>query len=310
MPGQENAPLTLRRAIGNLLRLAEADLRDAQVLAENDATSNALMLVGSAAAWMGRVLTVSATGRYEAEDNSAPDLPGSGPMAVRLRGIAEESAPQPRLLEDGSLRRAPASKGVCGTIERGRTLLLELCRKLDVDLQSRRPAGRTALRQDEPSEGGSSREVASSKGTRRPDSTASPRERPRDAPPRTPAEQPRRVPGLTSKTFWDLMNRWKVPDDRALGLLGKGRGLTAEGRQPRFKLSPAEADMLLALQNIDASLTALAQEPCRWVATPLPAAPFRRSKPLDWMIRRGLVGVRELSQHLLQATLAASVRLE
>ncbi len=34
-------------------------------------------------------------------------------------------------------------------------------------------------------------------------------------------------PPITTKAFWPLMDRWAIPDDKALQLLGKRRSLTA-----------------------------------------------------------------------------------
>jgi hypothetical protein len=106
------------------------------------------------------------------------------------------------------------------------------------------------------------------------------------------------------------MDRWQVPDEPALALalLGHAGGLTRKGTRPRFKLTPAEAEVLQLMQGIDAGLSRLAQDPARWLRQPLAAAPFRGARPLDWMLRHSGQGTRDLAQHLLQAALRASLK--
>jgi hypothetical protein len=113
---------------------------------------------------------------------------------------------------------------------------------------------------------------------------------------------------LTSSAFWTLLDRWQVPDEPALELLGHAGGLTRKGTRPRFKLAPAEAEALQLLQGIDAGLSRLAQDPARWLRQPLATAPFRGARPLDWMLRHPGQGTRDLAQHLLQAALRASLK--
>lgn len=39
---------------------------------------------------------------------------------------------------------------------------------------------------------------------------------------------------LTSKLFWELIDRWGIADGTALHLLGQASGLTTHGKRPRF----------------------------------------------------------------------------
>ena len=60
---------------------------------------------------------------------------------------------------------------------------------------------------------------------------------------------------LTSARFWALMDRWNVPTDRALNLIGyEGRRLCEQGR-PMFQMSEEQAKVLSCLLEIDLTLT-------------------------------------------------------
>jgi hypothetical protein len=60
---------------------------------------------------------------------------------------------------------------------------------------------------------------------------------------------------LTSARFWALMDRWNVPTDRALSLIGyEGRHLGEQGT-PEFQMSEEQAKVLSCLLEIDLTLT-------------------------------------------------------
>ena len=59
---------------------------------------------------------------------------------------------------------------------------------------------------------------------------------------------------LTSARFWALMDRWNVPTDRALRLIGyEGRQPGEQGR-PEFQMSEEQAKVLSCLLEIDVTL--------------------------------------------------------
>ena len=75
---------------------------------------------------------------------------------------------------------------------------------------------------------------------------------------------------LTSAQFWALMDRWNVPTDRALTLIGyEGRCLREPGR-PKFQMSEEQAKVLSCLLEIDLTLavTGLRGDRCADEATP------------------------------------------
>jgi hypothetical protein len=67
---------------------------------------------------------------------------------------------------------------------------------------------------------------------------------------------PRRRQALTSDTFWSLMQRWKVPNDVALGLIGHDaeRNGPVRDAKPSFALSDQQAEVVSCLLEIDLTL--------------------------------------------------------
>jgi len=104
---------------------------------------------------------------------------------------------------------------------------------------------------------------------------------------------------LTSDTFWSLMNRWKVANDRALSLIGyRHRGDRSE--RPRFMLSDQQAEVLSCLLEIDLTLTVagirvecLHQNNATWsmaARTPLDAlgeCDAMRATAVLWLLNQG-----------------------
>jgi hypothetical protein len=114
--------------------------------------------------------------------------------------------------------------------------------------------------------------------------------------------------GLSSGTFWSLVDHWQLPDLDALQLIGHGGGLTQKGTRPRFKLSDSEAEVVAAMRSLDATLAQLSLDPATWLSTPLRPAPFRGAAPLD-VIRKGrLQGLRDVSRYLTQMSLRLSLQ--
>src|SRR4051812_35439214 len=60
---------------------------------------------------------------------------------------------------------------------------------------------------------------------------------------------------LTSARFWTLMDRWNVPTDRALSLIGYGGRRVCEQVRPMFQMSEEQAKVLSCLLEIDLTLT-------------------------------------------------------
>jgi hypothetical protein len=77
-------------------------------------------------------------------------------------------------------------------------------------------------------------------------------------------EAPPRV--LSSPEFWDLMQRWQIPDATALKLIEFSGKLGASGKRPRFRFTTRQRRITSYLPEIDAALaaagtTGFSQEP-------------------------------------------------
>ena len=99
------------------------------------------------------------------------------------------------------------------------------------------------------------------------------------------------MPGTSSKLFWSLIDRWQVPDEEALALLGHAGGLTGRGTRPRFTLDAAEAHRLANLLAIDRLLTDIGGEPGAWLRRRNAAQPFGRARPIDFMVAGGVPAI-------------------
>src|SRR4051794_22159835 len=102
---------------------------------------------------------------------------------------------------------------------------------------------------------------------------------------------------LSSATFWDLMARWGVPDDKALDLIGYEGGRPR--RKPRFRLSVGQAQRLSAMLEIEVALTTSGLG-ASWLQTRSPR--LRRQTPLQ-RIQAGHARevMRALAMEALQA---------
>jgi hypothetical protein len=66
---------------------------------------------------------------------------------------------------------------------------------------------------------------------------------------------PERQKDLNCDTFWKLMDRWKVPTDRALTLIGRDAEQASETERPSFPLSVEQAKVVSCLLEIELTLT-------------------------------------------------------
>ena len=93
---------------------------------------------------------------------------------------------------------------------------------------------------------------------------------------------PQRQKDLNCETFWKLMDRWEVPTNRALALIGHDAEPVAKTERPSFPLSDQQAKVVSCLLEIELTLTvAAAGRPQHRKRT----APANESLPLDAMGR-------------------------
>lgn len=333
MSTAKHVSVPLRRAIANLLRLADAGLRDARVLMKNGSLRNAAMSASSAVSYMAAATVTPERGLPADPSEAEPgELDESNPVRTRIEELAGAFYQDRGLLPDGRLPKAPDYLALRDHTERAVALLDYLSKHFEVDLGSEEPAGtaspvRPTLLPKLSAPPASQADVplatpAPHKPTRqrRPDERASnqanriPKPK-RGKVPTAAASSPSRAPvapssasQIPSTVFWSLMDHWGVADLDALALLGHAGGLTQKGTRPRFKLSEAENEMMAQLQDIDAALGALGLEPRLWLREPLPGAPFSRTDPITFVTQHQLPGARDLRQHILQQGLRLSLQ--
>jgi hypothetical protein len=112
---------------------------------------------------------------------------------------------------------------------------------------------------------------------------------------------------ISSKLFWDLMDRWGVADEAALALIGHAGGLTKRGTRPRFTLAGEETQRMANLLAIDRLLIDVEGDPGPWLRRAQGAAPFARKKPLDFMIAGGVPAIDATRRHIEKLALQRSL---
>jgi hypothetical protein len=333
MTKQVSPRTAVRQAIAGLLRLAHDDARDARTLAEAGGTRNASSLLHSAISRLIEAVVASEQGytgppeirRIDAQNPLKPSL-------LQLDAVLETPS---ALQRDGRLAAPPAAASVLEPLGLFTETLARFVQHVGVELDGSGPAGTAdplrpvveappppppapapKLRRAEPVRRQPSDGRPSQRKTRsRAAAAASPKPAASSSPPPkvAPAEAPKPAahsphPGLTSGTFWLLVDHWQLPDLDALQLIGHAGGLTQKGTRPRFKLSDGEAEVVAAMHALDATLAQLGLDPAQWLSAPLRPDPFRGAAPLD-VIRKGrLQGLRDVSRYLTQMSLRLSLQ--
>ena len=85
---------------------------------------------------------------------------------------------------------------------------------------------------------------------------------------------------LSSRQFWDLMERWRIPDATALELIEFPGKLGASGKRPRFRFTTRQQRITSYLPEIDAALTPAGKDQA-WLHRKIQGAPFSRRTPID-----------------------------
>jgi hypothetical protein len=104
-------------------------------------------------------------------------------------------------------------------------------------------------------------------------------------------------PILSSRQFWDLMERWRVPDASALELIEYPGKLGASGKRPRFRFTTRQQRITSYLPEIDAALSAAGRDQ-RWLHRKIRTAPFSGCTPIESMVAHGMDGMATLLQLL------------
>ena len=325
-------PISQRRAIGNLLRLADACIRDGRLLLRGNRSSNVAMLIGVAVTHMVKAVVISERGwMIPCANVGAESLDDENPVKADLVALAALIHQEAPLLPDGKLREILDGAALRGCIDQGEAILNAIIVHFDVDLAGQDPAGHAEPMRPEPVAPAASTSTSTSTPvadgpSRRKDLSAreggvpgkpyrpmSNQEAASDTPAapqvvRAPAKPPSRPSsGVSSVSFWSLMDRWGVADLDALVLLGHTGGLTRKGTRPRFKLNDAETNMLIRLQNIDEALTSARLDPGKWLREAVAAAPFFDTTPLSFITQNRLPGARDLGHYIFRQGLRLSL---
>jgi hypothetical protein len=112
---------------------------------------------------------------------------------------------------------------------------------------------------------------------------------------------------ISSKLFWDLVDRWQVPDTDALALIGHEGGLTRKGTRPRFTLKGEETRRFANLAAIERLLIDIEGEAGPWLRRSQAGAPFARRKPLAFMVAGGAPAIDETRRFLEKQALRKSL---
>jgi hypothetical protein len=267
--------LAVNRAVANLLRIAEADLKDAELLSSGRNPGNAPALLHLAVDRLVQAVIATERGWPVGSDGRddldlVPDENPLRPMLASATRSGSSSGP-PAVQKDGSAPVLPDRQKLREGILAAKALLKNLAARFEVDLFGGGIAGRATPIPPEP---------APTKSA--PNSTA-------------------------STSFWLLMDRWSIPDIPALELIGHLGGLTKKGTRPRFRLVGEEVDMLRGLQEIDAALVPLQLDPRDWLDQPLKAEPFGGATPMVYLTRTRLKGIRDTIRYILQIGLELSM---
>jgi len=114
----KGGPVSRRRAIANLLRLADTDLRDARVLMRNGSLRNAAMLQWSAVSRMTTAIIAPERGSSaNATVAATEELKDGNPVKTRLKALEVASYCQRGLVAGGCLQDAPEVTALRDNIE-------------------------------------------------------------------------------------------------------------------------------------------------------------------------------------------------
>jgi len=112
-------------------------------------------------------------------------------------------------------------------------------------------------------------------------------------------------PSITGAAFWELMDRWEVPNEPALRLIA-GPPLTKTGKRPRFRLTGEQAERFVLLREIDRHAAAIFGTTSMWLARANRSA-FSGHTPLEHMLRNDRRGITEVLRFLKMQTFKASL---
>ncbi|HEX4171259.1 MAG TPA: hypothetical protein VHY82_02130 [Acetobacteraceae bacterium] len=112
---------------------------------------------------------------------------------------------------------------------------------------------------------------------------------------------------LSARQFWDLMERWRVPDATALELIEFPGKLGKEGKRPRFRFTTRQQRITSYLPEIEAALDAAGRDHA-WLHRKIAAKPFGRKTPIEHMVAGGMDAMADVLRALNQEAMRIALR--
>jgi hypothetical protein len=112
---------------------------------------------------------------------------------------------------------------------------------------------------------------------------------------------------LSAHQFWDLMQRWHVPDATALELIEFPGKLGKEGKRPRFRFTTRQQRITSYLPEIDAALAAAGKDQA-WLQRKIATPPFNRRSPIEHMLARKMDGMTDVLRTLNREAMRVALR--
>jgi hypothetical protein len=111
---------------------------------------------------------------------------------------------------------------------------------------------------------------------------------------------------LSSRQFWDLMERWHISDATALELIEFPGKLGVSGKRPRFRFTTRQRRITSYLSEIDAALVAAGKDQA-WLHRKIRGTPLSSRAPIEHMVAHGMGGMADVLQLLNRAAMRAAL---
>jgi len=112
---------------------------------------------------------------------------------------------------------------------------------------------------------------------------------------------------LSARQFWDLMERWRIPDATALELIEFPGKLGKEGKRPRFRFTTHQQRITSYLPEINEALDATGKDQA-WLHRKIATPPFDRRSPIEHMLERKMDGMTDVLRALNREAMRVALR--
>ena len=111
---------------------------------------------------------------------------------------------------------------------------------------------------------------------------------------------------MTSRAFWEAVDRLEIPDADALAMIGYPGKIGPSGKRPRFRLTTRQTRLARYLSEIEAALQAAGEAPT-WLQRRNRAAPFSGRPPVELLVQRNGEGAAEVLRFLNRTVMRKSL---